>query len=233
VNYEILIIYDNDNDTTLPIIRQNLSDYENLYLVKNNVFPGPSGALRTGFFKANAPVILVTMADLSDEIVGIDKLIVKIPNKFGIISFSRFCRGGKINLNRPNQFYSRKRIKHSLKVLFPRIAGKVIKFFTGIGTNDPTNSYKLYSAAMLKRLDLKSTVSFSVTLEIVMKSYALGYETKEIPTTWSDRNFGESNFPLIKSLISYFPWLKIIILKNRLYSLNRNWFIETYSNSLS
>jgi len=173
------------------------------------------------------------MADLSDEIVGLDELIVRVPNKFGIISFSRFCKGGKIILNQPKILFSKKKLKHSLKVLFPRIAGKFIKFITGIGTNDPTNSYKLYSAAMLKSLDLKSTVSFSVTLEIVMKSFALGYETKELPTTWSDRNFGESNFPLIKSLVAYFPWLKIIILKNRLYSLNRNWLIKTYSKSIS
>ena len=49
-----------------------------------------------------------------------------------------------------------------------------------------------------------------------MKAYALNYQIKEIPTTWTDRDFGESNFPLMKSLICYFPWLKIILFKNEL-----------------
>ena len=62
-----------------------------------------------------------------------------------------------------------------------------------------------------------------------MKAYALGYQIKELPTTWTDRDFGESNFPLIKSLISYFPWLIIILLKNRIYSINQSSIIKKYS----
>ena len=130
LDHEILIVYDHDNDSTIPIIKQEQTNNNNLVLIKNNIYPGPSGAIRTGFSKANAPVILVTMADLSDQIVDVDELVSRIPNEFGVISFSRFCKGGKVVLNKPDQLFTLKRLKHSLKVLFPKIAGKLINLFT-------------------------------------------------------------------------------------------------------
>jgi dolichol-phosphate mannosyltransferase len=217
-NYEIFVIYDNDNDTTIDVINRHLDHHTNINLVKNTISPGPSGALRTGFIKANAPVILVTMADLSDDLTGINDLIKHIKDDVGILSFSRYCKGGKISLNQPESLYTIKWFKHSLKVKLPRIAGWIINVFTGLGTVDPTNSFKLYSTSMLRGLDLTSTTSFSVTLEIVMKAFAKGNKIKEFPTTWTDRSFGESNFPLTRSLFSYFPWLLIMVLKNRFYS---------------
>ena len=229
LDHEILVIYDNDDDSTIPYIKDAQHKDKNILLIKNNIFPSPSGAIRTGFKEAKAPVILVTMADLSDEIIGLNELVNKIPGEFDIISFSRFCIGGNVILNKPDKILSLKRFKHFLKILFPKIAGKLINFLTRIGTNDPTNSYKLYSAAMIKSLNLKSKVSFSITLEIVMKSYSLGYKIKELPTTWRDRTFGESNFPLIKSLVSYLPWLLIFLYKNRLYSFGNKRLIENFS----
>lgn len=204
----------------------------NIKLVKNSICPGPSGALRTGFLEASAPFILVTMADLSDELVGVDYYITLLNKEVRIVSFSRFCLGGKVILNKPQYLYVKKRIKHTLKVLFPKIAGKMIKYFSGISTVDPTNSYKLYSSEMLKKLDLKSTISFSVTLEIVMKSFALGYKIREVPTVWEDRSFGESNFPLTKSLISYLPLLVVILFRNRLFSFNNNYLSKLFGKGV-
>ena len=111
------------------------------------------------------------------------------------------------------------------------MAGWLINFFTNLGTIDPTNSFKLYSTSMVQKLNLKSRTSFSVTLEIVMKAYAIGNRVKEFPTVWTDRSFGESNFPLTRSLFSYFPWLSIIFLKNRFYSFSNRWLIKKYTNS--
>ena len=102
---------------------------------------------------------------------------------------------------------------------------------TGIGgleITDPTNSYKLYSTEMLKSLNLRSRVSFSVTLEIVMKAKALGYRFHEIPTKWTDREFGKTNFPLVKSLVAYLPWFCIIFASNRLYSVSRVTFAKRF-----
>ena len=52
VPHEILVVYDIDGDTTLPVVRPMLDRHPNWRLVKNDVARGPSGALRTGFEQA-------------------------------------------------------------------------------------------------------------------------------------------------------------------------------------
>jgi dolichol-phosphate mannosyltransferase len=197
--HEIIIVYDSDNDTTLKVLKH--IKQPNLHVVKNSIYPGPSGAIRTGLAKAQAPRVLVTMADLCDDLSQVESFIVLVPQSASIICPTRYSKGGK------------QLLRLSLKALVPRIAGIIMHIFGGVPTYDPTNSYKLYSKKMLDSLTLKSTVSFSVTLEIVVKAYVQGYAIVEIPTVWRDRQHGKTNFKFGRSLITYFPWLCYAIVK--------------------
>ena len=98
-----------------------------------------------------------------------------------------------------------------------------MKWLTGIPTYDPTNSFKLYSASVLSALKLSSTVSFSVTLEIMAKAHCLGYRIVEVPIVWADRQHGKSNFNLRRSIVAYFPWFCVAMLRGRLLRLPRSW----------
>lgn len=111
----------------------------------------------------------------------------------------------------------------SLKVFIPRFAGWLMRLLTGVATHDPTNSFKLYNSEVLTTFPLRSTVSFSVTLEVVAKAHCLGYRVTEIPTTWRDRRAGQSNFPLARSVVTYMPWFLVLLLRNRLFRLPRSW----------
>ncbi len=205
VSHEILVVYDSDNDTTLPVLGQMKKSYKNLQVVQNSIAKGPSGALRTGFKHAKAPLILVTMADLCDDLAQVRELLSLVPKKADIASPSRYSKGGQQQLKSP------------FKVFIPKAAGFLLRLFTGLPTNDPTNSYKLYSAKLLKTLRLQSTESFSVTLEIVAKAYVLGYRIVEIPTVWRDRQHGKTNFNLQRSLLPYSQWFLLALLRNRLF----------------
>ena len=211
VPHEVLVVYDFDADTTLPVLRQLEREYPQLRLVKNTVAPGPSGALRAGFAQANAPLILVTMADLCDDLSQIPLLLQLAKTSADLITPSRYCAGGE------------QQLKESLKVKAPRTAGWLIHAITGLPTRDPTNSFKLYSAAMLRDMQLRSTVSFSVTLEIVAKAHCLGYRIVEVPTVWRDRQHGKTNFKLGRSLVAYFPWLCVALLRGRFFRLPAAW----------
>lgn len=191
---EVIVVYDFDEDTTLPVLQKAAKINKNLHVVKNTIARGPSGAIRTGITQAKAPAVLVTMADLCDDLSQVTKLMQYVPVKAGIAAPSRYCKGGE------------QQLKGSIKVWAPRLAGFLLKHLAGIPTYDPTNSFKLYSKAMLDKMTLKSTVSFSVTLEIVVKAHAMGYKIVEIPTTWRDRQHGKTNFKLGRSLASYTPW---------------------------
>lgn len=194
VPHEILIIYDFDEDTTVPIVKRILKKNSNIKLVKNIVKRGPSGAIRTGFAKAQAQYVLVTMADLCDDLSQVPYFLKLMSEKADIVCPSRYCKGGE------------QQLKFSLKVWAPRIAGLLLEKLAGIPTYDPTNSYKLYSNKMLKKLTLTSTVSFSITLETLVKANARGYKIVEIPTIWKDRQHGKTNFKFGRSLFAYFPW---------------------------
>lgn len=204
---EIIIVYDFDYDNTVPVVQGLAIDYENLRLVKNHVAIGPSGALRTGFHEARAPRVLVVMADLCDDLTQIERLLALVPEQADIACPSRYCKGGV------------QRLKPSLKVWIPRLAGFLLHWLSGLPTYDPTNSFKLYSAKVLKDIPLSSTISFSVTLEIIAKAHCLGYRILEIPTVWQDRRHGRSNFKFARSLVAYLPWFGVALFRNRLFSL--------------
>ena len=48
INHEILVIYDNDEDTTLNVAKQFEKKYENIILVKNNLGIGVTNAIKSG-----------------------------------------------------------------------------------------------------------------------------------------------------------------------------------------
>ena len=221
---EIIVIYDKDNDTTLDVLKKIKPFHENLIIKKNSVHPGPSGALITGFSEVNYDHTLVMMADLCDDISIVDNIMNEFAHKYDVISFSRFSDGGSAILNKPEQRFNRAFFKHYLKIFLPKIASFFLQNFGGLILKDPTNSFKLYSTQLLKKINLKSTISFSVTLEIVMKAKAMGYRLYEVPTIWTDREFGKTNFPLIRSLKSYLPWFLIILINNRLFSFPKDFF---------
>jgi glycosyltransferase involved in cell wall biosynthesis len=211
VPHEVIIVYDRDEDSTLPVVRPLMPSYEGLRLVRNSVAPGPSGALRTGFVQAKASRVLVVMADLCDDFSQIPLLLSLVPARADIACPSRYCEGGA------------QQLKPSLKVWAPKFAGRLLRGLTGIPTYDPTNSFKLYSAAVLRDLVLTSTVSFSVTLEIVAKAHCLGYRIVELPTVWADRQHGKSNFNLRRSLFAYSPWFCAAMLRSRLLRIPQSW----------
>lgn len=200
VSHEILIVYDFKGDTTLEVLKKVKKNYKNLYAVQNSIVRGPSGAIRTGILQSKGDLILVTMADLCDDLTQVPRMIKMIPKKASIVCPSRYMKGGQ------------QQLKPSLKVFAPRTAGALLKILGGIPTYDPTNSYKLYSRKIFETIDLKSTVSFSVTLEIVVKAVAKGYKVVEIPTVWRDRQHGKTNFKLWRSIVAYFPWFLYAIL---------------------
>ena len=68
-----------------------------------------------------------------------------------------------------------------------------------------------------------NTTSFSVTLEIVAKAHCLGYRIVEVPTVWRDRQHGQTNFKMGRSIVAYTPWLCLALLRGRLVRLPLSW----------
>lgn len=191
----VLVVYDFDEDTTVPVVRSLIEGgATNLVLVKNNVGRGVVGAIRTGFNTASEGPVVVAMADLSDDLTLIDRMLDLYRRGFRLVAASRYMPGGKIVGGPP------------LKQALSRVAGLSLHLLRGLPTRDATNAFKLYDALLLKNVQIESTAGFEISLEITVKGFLAGWPIAEIPATWRDRTRGQSRFRLWAWLPRYLRW---------------------------
>lgn len=192
--HRIFIIYDFDEDNTLPVVRGLMGNKKNIHLLKNKHGKGVLNAIKTGFEIVNGDVVLVIMADLSDDLSKADEMFKKINEGNDIVCGSRYMKGGK-------QVGGLK-----FKKLLSRTAGISLRYLTGIPTYDVTNSFKMYTKKVLDDIRIESTGGFELGMEIVIKAFFKGYNITEVPSVWRDRKAGESKFKLWKWLPKYLYW---------------------------
>ncbi len=199
---KVLVIYDFDGDTTLPAVRRSQGSYPfAVRLVKNRMGKGALNAIRTGMQEATEEMVLVMMADASDRLDIVDAMCGKMQEGYDLVCGSRYMKGGR---QEGGPF---------LKGLFARAAGISLHLFTGIPTHDVTNSFKLYRRRMLEAIPIESTGGFEIGMEITVKAYVAGYRITELPSEWTDREEGESNFHMWKWLPHYLHWYFFCIRK--------------------
>lgn len=191
--HRILIVYDFDEDNTLPAVRPLVSR-GTVQLVKNRYGRGALAAIRTGFDAAATGLVLVMMADSSDDPSAVDCMVDKIEQGYDLVCGSRYMRGGR-QIGGP-----------WFKKLLSRAAGVSLHYFVGLPTHDVTNSFKLYRKELLDLVRFESTGGFEIGMEIVVKAYLHNYRIGEVPSVWTDRTTGESRFNMRKWLPKYFRW---------------------------
>jgi dolichol-phosphate mannosyltransferase len=188
------VVYDFDADTTVPVARELAATRPWLRLVKNTLGRGVVWALRAGFAAVPDGPVLVVMADLSDDLCIVPKLLARYRQGYRIVCPSRYVLGGQ-QLGGP-----------WLKRTMSRMAGLLLRCLVGFPTHDATNNFRLYDAALVRRLGIDSSGGFEVALELTAKAFRLGVPICEVPTTWRDRTAGESRFRLWKWLPRYGHW---------------------------
>jgi hypothetical protein len=158
-------------------------------------------ALRAGFQAARGTAVLVTMADASDDIADMARMLARLEAGDDLVAASRYMPGGRQIGGPP------------LKGFLSRAAGRSLHWLIGLPTSDPTSAFKLYRRAMLERLPLESDAGFELALEITVKAFLAGYRVGEVPTTWNDRVAGQSNFKLLRWLPRYLRWYGLALRK--------------------
>ena len=192
--HKIFIIYDFDEDNTLPVARNLMKKQNNIELVKNKYGKGVLNAIKTGFENIKEGVILVVMADLSDDLSKVDEMFEKISEGYDIVCGSRYMKGGR-QIGGPR-----------FKKLLSRLAGVSLHYLTGIPTHDITNSFKMYTKKVLDDIKIESNGGFELGMEIVIKAFFKGYKITEVPCVWRDRSAGKSRFKLWEWLPKYIYW---------------------------
>lgn len=194
--YELLVCYDFAGDTTLPAVGALPADQkpDHVRFVLNDLGRGVRWAIDAGMRAATAPVVVVMMADVSDDFAKVGEMVTRAEAGADVVCASRYMRGGQ-QIGGPR-----------LKKFLSRSAGVSLYHLAGLPTHDPTNSFKAYRKDFLARTPIESEAGFSLGLELTVKAHFGGGRVEEVPATWTDRTAGESRFKLWKWLPLYLRW---------------------------
>jgi glycosyltransferase involved in cell wall biosynthesis len=194
--HEILVVYDFDEDPTVPVIDRLTAVHPGVRGLRNDLGRGVLNAMKAGIAASRAPYVLITMADGSDEPHIVDAMVARARDGADVVAASRYMAGGR-QIGGP-----------MLKRLMSRTAGLTLHWFARVPTHDATNNFKLYARRYLDQVTIESTAGFELALELTVKASLDGRTVAEVPTTWRDRSAGESNFKLRKWLPHYLHWYR-------------------------
>ncbi len=191
---EIVIVVDMPDDSTVPYVEKYAVRNPQIRLLVNDVEPGPAQAIRYGIERATADVVVVTMADGSDDPQQIDQLVRLVERGVVVAAASRYSRGGQ-QVGGP-----------FLKSLMSRMAGLSLWALARVGTRDATNSFKAYDVDFIGAVGITSAAGFEIGIELVAKARRARLPVAELPTIWLERNQGVSNFKIVSWLPHYLRW---------------------------
>jgi glycosyltransferase involved in cell wall biosynthesis len=192
--HKLIVVYDFDEDTTVPVAKKYQKKDTSLILLKNSKGRGALNAILSGFDYVKEGPLLVIMADLCDDLKLVDKMYKEYQEGATVVCPSRYIKGGR-------------QIGGGLfKRTLSRLAGVSLYYIRRVPTHDITNSYRLYDKDFINSIQIESEGGFEVAMEITVKAFRQRRKIVELPTTWLDRTAGDSNFKLWQWLPSYLRW---------------------------
>jgi dolichol-phosphate mannosyltransferase len=196
LSIEIVVVYDRLEDTTVPYLEKYAEAEPRVRPTLNQYGPGPANAIHFGIDAVLSPVVVVTMADGSDDPSQIDQLTRLVERGVVVAAASRYSRTGQ-QVGGP-----------LFKGMLSRLAGVSLYHFARVGTRDATNSFKAYNVDFVRKAGIESDRGFEIGIELVAKARRARLPVAEVPTIWLDRTAGKSNFDLVKWLPSYLKWYR-------------------------
>src|SRR4051794_40830619 len=193
---EVIVVVDRPEDTTVNVVETYGVRTPFVRVVVNDYGRGPAHAIRYGIHQAEAPVVVVTMADGCDDPRQIDDLTRLVERGVVVAAASRYMPGGQ-QVGGP-----------LLKRAMSGTAGRTLYWFARVGTRDATNSFKAYRREFVERFVIKQKTAYEIGLELTAKARRMRLPVAEIPTIWLDRPAGVSNFKVGKWLPKYLRWYR-------------------------
>jgi len=213
LDFEIVLVNDNSSDQT-PQIMERLALADPRVVVVHRVAPSGFGrAVRDGLLAASGDMVVIFMADLSDEPSDIIKYYRKIQEGYDCVFGSRFIRGSSVD-GYPGY-----------KLLINRLGNFFIQCLFLLKNNDITNAFKAYRREAIKATLPLMADHFNITVELPLKAVVRGFSYATVPINWHGRKAGTSKHKLDelqkKYLFSvFYVFLEKIFLRDDLRKTN-------------
>jgi hypothetical protein len=156
---------------------------------------GFGSALRYGFGQATGDALIPFMGDESDRAEDIPRMVQTLEQGFDVVAGSRYMPGGQtVGMT------AKQRISHLYSVIM-RVAG-------GLDIHDVSNAFKAYRREVVEAVATEAD-SFDISVELTVKAARAGFRLGEVPTRWTNREVGTSNFRFSKEIRNYWRWLAL------------------------
>lgn len=206
IPYEIIIVDDNSTDETARVAYDLQSQNSNIQVVRRSPPGGFGRAIRSGIDAVTGDVVVIYMADCSDDPKDVIVYYNKIQEGYDCVFGSRFVRGSKVS-NYPR-----------MKLFFNRVVNKCVQFMFWTKFNDLTNAFKAYRTDVIKACGPYTACHFNITIEMSLGALARKYHIVQVPISWYGRTWGSSKLKLKEMGRRYLSTLMMIFFQRILIS---------------
>ena len=184
IPFELLLVNDNSADGTLAVLRDLARKYEMVRIVDRTPPNGFGRAVRAGLNSFDGDVVMIVMADLSDDPNDIVKYYRKIEEGYDCVFGSRFLKASVV------EDYP------LLKLLVNRVVNRMLQLLFMTRHNDLTNAFKAYRAEVIRNIMPLQASHFNITIELSLSALIRGYRISQVPINWYGRKWGASKLSL-------------------------------------
>lgn len=182
---EIILVDDNSSDRTGEMADSLSRKFPNVKAIHRKGSRGMGNTLMEGTRAAKGPVVVWTMADLSDDPYAIPKMVEKIASGYDMVFGSRYMRGGDSgDLSRIKAFNS-------------RLVSRLAFFFIGTMVHDITNAFRGFRKEVFEKATPKSG-DFAISPEFALRAQLAGFRLGEVPVTYRNRISGTQKFQMYR-----------------------------------
>jgi len=211
--HEIIIVYDDENDTSIKPAKELIEMYPNILLVHNDLGRGAQNAVIKGIEESKYDIFLITVVDEVIPIVAIKNMLQLISQKnCDFVSGTRYALGGK---RYGGSFVGG---------LLSRTANNLFRWISGLVLTDATTGFKMMRKSAWRQLSIESNpVGWAFAFELSIKAQLIGLRLGEVPVISIDRLFGgRSTFSLGPWTKEYFRWFFWGAVKINRFNRNQN-----------
>jgi glycosyltransferase involved in cell wall biosynthesis len=184
LRYEIVVVDDGSKDATCEVVEQAMTRIPHLRLVRQLPNAGKGAAVRRGMLAATGQIRVMCDADCSMPPEQLPRLLAPIIDcKAEIAIGSRYAEGAKTDVKQP-----------AYRVLWSRLANKVIQRSLVPGIRDTQCGFKAFTAEAARDLFKRATINgWAFDLEILALAIRRGFAIEEVGVEWKDDNRSRIN----------------------------------------
>ena len=195
LNYEIIPVDDRSFDKTGSLLKKIASKNSKIKPFFRKEDGKEKGntmgkALIEGTQNAKGDYIIWTMGDLADSTDTYKDIIGKLNSNYDLVFGSRYMPGGSSGNLAP------------LKAYLSSSGTILAKLLFGIPVHDITNAFRGFKRSIFSKINLEES-GFAISPEFAIKAHIKGFKLGEVPTTYTNRVEGVSNFKLYNMTRSY------------------------------